>query len=297
MITTRKPQWLTIRIPESTERIMELRGILRRNNLSTICEDAHCPNIAECWNGGTATFMILGDTCTRGCRFCNVAKSAKPLPLNQEEPENLAKTVAELGLRYVVITSVDRDDLQDQGSSHFAECIRKVKEYDSGIIVEVLIPDFRDDIECLKKIMNAKPEVIAHNVETVRSLQSKVRDRRANYEQSLNVLANVKRLNPSILTKSSIMVGLGEKEEEVIQTMKDLRKVGVDFLTIGQYLQPSSKQINVFEYVPPVMFEFYKNRGEEIGFRHVVSGPFVRSSYRAGEIFIKNIIRNEAVLK
>lgn len=291
VISTRgKPSWLKIQIPEKTQRIIELREILRRHGLVTVCEEAHCPNIPECWNGGTATFMVLGDTCTRGCRFCNVAKARNPLPVNPWEPKMLAMAVAELKLDYIVITSVDRDDLPDQGSGHFAECIRAVKEQDPSVLVEVLIPDFRGDIECLKKVVDAKPEVIAHNVETVRRLQGKVRDRRAGYDQSLGVLANVKKLDPKIFTKSSIIIGFGENEKEVIESMKDLRTVDVDFLTIGQYLRPSSKHIEVTEYVPPERFEFYKTQGEKIGFKYVASGPFVRTSYRAGELFIKSIV-------
>lgn len=290
-IATRgKPSWLKIQIPETTQRILELREILRRHGLVTVCEEAHCPNIPECWNGGTATFMVLGDTCTRGCRFCNVDKAKNPLPLNPWEPKMLSMAVKELKLDYIVITSVDRDDLPDQGSAHFAECIRAVKEQDPNILVEVLIPDFRGDIDCLKKVVAAKPEVIAHNVETVRRLQNKVRDRRAGYDQSLSVLENAKKLNPKIFTKSSIIVGFGETDEEIIETMKDLRALNVDFLTVGQYLRPSSKHIEVTDYVPPEKFEFYKKKGEEIGFKYVASGPFVRTSYRAGEFFIKSII-------
>ncbi len=291
---TTKPSWLKIQIPEKTQRILELREILRKHGLVTVCEEAHCPNIPECWNGGTATFMILGDTCTRGCRFCNVEKAKNPLPPNFWEPKMLAVAVAELKLDYIVITSVDRDDLPDQGSEHWAECIRAVKKADSNVLVEVLIPDFRGDVECLKKVVDANPDVIAHNIETVRRLQDKVRDRRAGYDQSLDVLDNVKKMNPEIFTKSSIIVGFGETEEEIIETMKNLKTVDVDFITVGQYLRPSSKHIEVTEYVPPDKFEFYKKKGEELSFKYVASGPFVRTSYRAGEFFIKSIIQNKA---
>ncbi len=292
LATRGKPSWLKIQIPEKNQRILELRGILRRHGLVTVCEESHCPNIAECWSGGTATFMILGDICTRGCRFCNVAKAKNPLPINSWEPKMLAMAVSELKLDYIVITSVDRDDIADQGSQHWHDCIQAVKKADPNILVEVLIPDFRGDIECLKKIVEAGPLVIAHNVETVRRLQGKIRDRRAGYDQSLSVLANVKKLNPEIFTKSSIIVGFGETDEEIIETMKDLKAIDVDFLTIGQYLRPSSKHIEVTEYVPPEKFEFYKKKGDEIGFKYVVSGPFVRTSYRAGEFFIKSILQN-----
>ncbi|MBI2547331.1 MAG: lipoyl synthase [Candidatus Aenigmarchaeota archaeon] len=293
-IATRgKPSWLKIKIPEKTRRILELREILREHGMVTVCEEAHCPNIPECWNGGTATFMVLGDTCTRGCRFCNVAKSRNPLPVNSWEPKMLAMAVRELKLDYVVITSVDRDDLPDQGSGHFAECIRAVKEQDPNVIVEVLIPDFRGDIECLKKVIGAEPNVIAHNIETIRRLQSKIRDRRAGYEQSLQVLSNVKKMDSKIFTKSSIIVGFGETQDEVVGAMKDLRGVNVDFLTVGQYLRPSSKHIEVSEFIPPEKFEFYKKYGEKLGFKYVASGPFVRTSYRAGEFFTKSIIRTQ----
>lgn len=284
-----KPEWLKIR-PPTTEKFSGIRETLRRHNLHTVCEESHCPNIPECWSGGTATFMVMGDTCTRGCRFCEVKSSGSPLPLDPFEPENLAHAVAEMGLDYVVVTSVDRDDLPDQGSGHFAECIRAIKRHDSNILVEVLIPDFRGDFECLGKVADAKPEVIAHNVETVPRLQSVVRDRRANYKQSLSVLRNVKRINSEIFTKSSLIVGFGETDREVIHVMKDLRVIDVDFLTIGQYLRPSDWHLPVAEYVPPEKFEFFKMIGEDLGFKYIAAGPFVRSSYRAGELFVKSFL-------
>lgn len=284
-----KPEWLKIQ-PPTTEKFSTIKETLRRHNLHTVCEESHCPNIPECWSGGTATFMVMGDTCTRGCRFCEVKSSGSPLPLDPFEPENLAHAVAEMGLDYVVVTSVDRDDLPDQGSGHFAECIHAIKKHDSGILVEVLIPDFRGDFECLGKVADAKPEVIAHNVETVPRLQSVVRDRRANYKQSLSVLRNVKRINSEIFTKSSLIVGFGETDREVIHVMKDLRAIDVDFLTIGQYLRPSDWHLPVAEYVPPEKFEFFKMIGEDLGFKYVAAGPFVRSSYRAGELFVKSFL-------
>ncbi len=290
MISNRgKPNWLKIH-PPTTEKFSELKTILRKHDLHTVCEESHCPNIPECWSGGTATFMVMGDTCTRGCRFCEVKSSGSPLPLDPFEPENLAHAISEMGLDYVVVTSVDRDDLPDQGSGHFAECIRAIKKYDQKILVEVLIPDFRGDINCLRKVIEARPEVIAHNVETVPRLQSTVRDRRANYKQSLSVLRNVKRINPEIFTKSSIIVGFGETDREVIHVMKDLRAIDVDFLTVGQYLRPSSWHLPVAEYVPPEKFEFLKMIGEDLGFKYVAAGPFVRSSYRAGELFVKSLL-------
>lgn len=291
MISNRgKPHWLKIK-PPTTEKFSDIKKVMREHNLHTVCEESHCPNIPECWSGGTATFMVMGDTCTRGCRFCEVKSSAKPLPLDKFEPENLALAISKMGLDYVVVTSVDRDDLPDQGSGHFAECIRAIKRHDEKILVEVLIPDFRGDVDCLKRVVEAGPDVIAHNLETVERLQPTVRDKRANYKQSLSVLNNVKRLNPKILTKSSLIVGFGETDKEIVHAMKDLRKVDVDFLTIGQYLRPSDWHLPVTEYVPPERFDFFKMMGEEVGFKYVAAGPFVRSSYRAGELFAKSILR------
>jgi len=293
MISTRgKPEWLKIQ-PPTTEKFSEIKDIMRSHNLHTVCEESHCPNIPECWSGGTATFMVMGDTCTRGCRFCEVKSSGSPIPLDPFEPENLAHAVTEMGLDYVVVTSVDRDDLPDQGSNHFAECIRAIKKHDSETLVEVLIPDFRGDAGCLKTVIETKPEVIAHNVETVQRLQSAVRDRRANYKQSLSVLNNVKRMDSGIFTKSSIIVGFGETDKEIIHTMKDLRAIDVDFLTVGQYLRPSDWHLPVSEFVPPEKFDFYRMIGEDLGFRYVAAGPFVRSSYRAGELFVKSLLHRD----
>lgn len=285
-----KPEWLKI-LPPTTEKFHDLKLILSEHNLHTVCEEAHCPNMSECWSGGTATFMVMGDTCTRACKFCAVKTGYPAVPLNENEPENIAKAISKMNLDYVVITSVDRDDLPDQGAGHFAECITRIKEKDPQIIVEVLIPDFRGNTKLIDKIIEAKPHVIAHNVETVRRLQSKIRDPRANYEQSLSVLEYVKQANPKIYTKSSIMLGLGEQDGEVLETMKDLRAICADILTIGQYLRPSSWHLAVEEFVPPEKFDWFKEEAEKLGFLYVASGPFVRSSYRAGELFIKNILR------
>ncbi|MFH2020170.1 MAG: lipoyl synthase [archaeon] len=276
-----KPEWLRVRMP--TSRYMELKQVVLTKKLSTVCQEAHCPNISECWSGGTATFMIMGDTCTRGCRFCNV-KTGMPRPINPDEPQLLVDAIKEIGmLKYVVITSVDRDDLPDQGAGHFAGCIDAVKEID-GIKVEVLIPDFQGKKELLRIIMNAGPYVLAHNIETVERLQKKVRDARANYSQSLSVLRNAKEINPTILTKTSIMLGLGETDEEIIQTMNDLRNIDVDIITFGQYLRPSMKHLPVTEYVHPQKFKYFEEKAISKGFRYCASGPFVRSSYRAGEL-------------
>jgi len=286
---TLKPEWLKIR-PPSGEKYLMIKGLKEGLELHTVCEEAHCPNIYECWGGGTATFMVMGDLCTRHCRFCAV-KSGRPNGyLDPLEPVKLAYAIRRMNLRYVVVTSVDRDDLEDGGASHFAACIREIRRLNPSIYIEVLIPDFRDDVEALKRVVEARPHVVAHNIETVRRLTPAVRDPRAGYDQSLAVLENIKKLDGGIYTKSSIMVGLGETKEEVVSAMKDLRGVGVDFLTIGQYLQPSKGHIPVKEYVHPDVFEEYRLIGESLGFKYVASGPLVRSSYKAGEYFImKNL--------
>ena len=285
-----KPEWLKIKLTVN-DNFSNIKQTLKQYNLHTVCESAHCPNISECWNGGTATFMLMGDVCTRACKFCAV-KTGNPMKqLDAEEPKKLAKALAEIRLfDYVVLTSVNRDDLEDGGAGHFAECIKEIKKNYREIIVEVLIPDFRGDINALGKIIEAKPEVIAHNIETVEMLQRKVRDVRANYKQSLSVLENVKKLNPKIYTKSSIMLGLGETDEEVIQAMKDLRAVYVDILTIGQYLRPTDWHIPTSNFVEPSKFEYFKQKALDLGFLFCASGPFVRSSYKAGELFVRNVI-------
>ncbi len=284
-----KPPWLKIRPP--TGQFSDVKQTLRRLNLVTVCEEAHCPNISECWSGGTATFMVLGDTCTRGCRFCHVKHARVGRELDPNEPRKIAEAVAEWKLDYIVITSVDRDDLPDQGAGHFAACIRAIKEKSPSVIVEVLVPDFRGNVDCLKTIIAAGPEVIAHNIETVKRLQRTVRDMRAGYEQSLFVLKTIKDLSPQTYTKSSVMVGLGETDAEVEQALRDLRSIGVDVVTFGQYLQPSKRHIQLQEYVPLEKFNYYKQLAEQMGFLYCASGPFVRSSYKAGELFLKNTIR------
>ncbi len=275
---------------ENYERI---KNILRSHNLHTVCEEAHCPNMAECWGGGTATFMLMGDTCTRGCRFCMVKSGNPHGQLDILEPASVAKTIADLGLKYVVITSVDRDDLVDGGAAHFAATIKAIKHHDPKVIAEVLIPDFQGNLDDLKKVVDAGPEVIAHNIETTESLTPNVRDPRATYKQSLRVLQGIKDLNPNIYSKSSIMLGLGETEDDLKDTMRDLRGVNVDILTLGQYLRPSKGHIAVAEYVSPERFDYYKGLAEDLGFFYVASGPFVRSSYRAGEFFIEALIHKK----
>jgi lipoic acid synthetase len=290
--TTPKPPWLKVRMPGS-ERYHSIRARARELRLSTVCEEARCPNIGECWGGGTATFMVMGDTCTRGCRFCAVDTSRKPAPLDVDEPRNVAAAVAELKLDYVVVTSVDRDDVDDQGASHFAACIREIRAAAPQTLIEVLIPDFRGHVGCLLKVVEAGAEVIAHNVETVERLTAKVRDPRAGYRQSLDVLRHIKQIDPSRLTKSSVMLGLGETDAEVEQALRDLREVGCDFLTLGQYLQPTKKHLDVVEMVHPDVFAAWERRGLAMGFRYVASGPLVRSSYKAGEFFISRHIRQQ----
>jgi lipoic acid synthetase len=285
-----KPEWLRVRCPtgEKYERIKE---ILRHHNLHTVCEEANCPNVAECWGGGTATFMLMGDTCTRGCRFCMVKSGNPHGVLDAFEPAKIAKTIGALGLRYVVITSVDRDDLPDGGASHFAAAIRAIKHHNPDVIVEVLIPDFQGNIGDVKMILEASPEVVAHNIETTESLTPKVRDPRATYRQSLNVLKSIKDVRSTVFSKSSIMLGLGETERDLLATMRDLREVNVDILTLGQYLRPTKGHIRVSEYVAPERFRHYKEAAEDMGFLYVAAGPFVRSSYRAGEFFLDALIR------
>ena len=289
---TTKPDWVRVKYPtgETYERI---KTVLRGHNLHTVCEEAHCPNVAECWGGGTATFMLMGDTCTRGCRFCMVRSGNPRGVLDAFEPVKVAQTIADLGLRYVVITSVDRDDLPDGGAGHFASTIRAIKQRDPNVITEVLIPDFQGKLEDIRTVVDAGPEVIAHNIETTETLTPKARDPRATYEQSLRVLKSIKDIRSEVYSKSSIMLGLGETEEDLKQTMEDLRTVHVDILTLGQYLRPSKGHIPVSEYVSPEKFEYYKRIAESTGFLYVASGPFVRSSYRAGEFFLEALIRKQ----
>jgi lipoic acid synthetase len=283
----RKPEWLRVKAPAG-ENYTKIKQSLRSLNLHTVCEEARCPNISECWGTGTATIMIMGDICSRGCRFCAV-NSGKPVLLDAGEPKRVAKAIKEWRLRYVVITSVCRDDLDDGGAEHIAKTIKAIKLLCPTIIVESLIPDFRGDESSIKKIVTSEPEVISHNIETVPRLTPKVRDVRASYEQSLLVLKKIKDINSLIYTKSSIMLGLGETEEEVIQTIKNLRSVGVSILTIGQYLQPTPKHLPIIEFIAPEKFNWFREIAEQMGFVYVASGPLVRSSYRAGEFFLEKI--------
>ena len=294
MSSTRKPEWLKMR-PPSGERFTEIKQSLRDRNLHTVCEEASCPNMGECWSGrdgpGTATFMLMGERCSRGCNFCDVETGGME-PLDEDEPENVASAVAEIGLDYVVLTSVDRDDLPDQGASHFAQTIREIKRRDSDILVEVLIPDFQGEPELVRKIIDAEPDVIAHNVETVERLQWPVRDRRAGYDQSLSVLQQAAQESDAY-TKTSIMLGVGEYHHEIYQTLRDLRSVGTDIVTFGQYLQPSRSHLEVSEFVHPDVFDTWQQVAEEeLDFAYCASGPMVRSSYRAGELFVESVLRD-----
>jgi lipoyl synthase len=276
----RRPDWLKVRVP-SGPNYVELKTIMRDLDLHTVCEEAHCPNIGECWEHRTATFMILGDICTRACGFCAVT-SGKPTGLDLHEPQRVAKAVQQMGLKHVVITSVNRDDLSDGGSLVFAATIRKVREANPGITIEVLIPDFEGIEDSLHNVMRAAPDILNHNLETVERLTKRVR-RKAQYRRSLRVLSLAKDLAPDRLTKSGIMLGLTETGEEIAQTLQDLRAARVDIVTIGQYLRPSAKHLPVDRYYSPEEFRTWRDYGMSLGFRHVESGPLVRSSYHAHE--------------
>lgn len=283
-----KPSWLKVPLPQG-QTYHFLKDTLNNLKLHTVCEEARCPNVGECWAGGTATFMIMGDVCTRGCRFCAVKTSKHGTLLDPEEPENLAKAVKAMDLEYVVITSVDRDDLPDQGAQHFANTVKAVKEKTKAL-VEVLIPDFKADQNAIQIILQSKPDVIAHNLETIKRLTPLVRDRKADYDQSLQVLQSIKTINPNLYTKSSIMLGLGETRRELRQAFQDLRDRRVDFLTLGQYLKPTPKHLDVQQYVTPEEFKELESLALTYGFRYVAAGPLVRSSYRAGEFYVKQLL-------
>lgn len=288
----RKPPWLKMTNPYATKkgavRYKKVKRAINSLELSTVCQEAKCPNVGECWSSGTATIMIMGDTCTRGCRFCSVMTSKTPPPLDPDEPWKIAKAVRGWGLDYIVVTMVDRDDLPDQGAEHVAESVRQLRGIE-GLLVEVLVGDFQGDVECIDQVVNSGMEVFAHNIETVRRLTPIVRDRRATYDQTLQVLETAKSIRPEVVTKSSIMLGFSEKDEEIHQTMLDLREVGVEVLTFGQYLQPTRRHLKVFRYVTPAEFDQWKVEGEKLGFQ-VASGPMVRSSYKAGELYKEGIL-------
>lgn len=315
-----KPSWLKIR-PPSSNKYSNIKALLKQKKLYTVCSEANCPNITECWSSGTATFMILGDTCTRACRFCNVKSGNPGGKIDANEPQNIVEAIKIMNLDYVVITCVTRDDLKDGGAAHFAKCIKAIKDYNPKILVEVLISDLAGNHEALKTIIEAKPDVLAHNMETVERLQSVIRDARANYQRSLKILEEAKKItcasqkisrlqteiihdsqentshknaksararsHPSPLTKTSLMLGLGETQEEVLKAMQDLREIGTDIVTFGQYLQPSPFHFPIKEYITPEQFKKYENMAKKLGFLFCASGPLVRSSYKAGEYFLK----------
>jgi lipoyl synthase len=284
-----KPDWLKIR-PPTTVQFQGVKETISSLELTTVCQEAHCPNMSECWSNGTATFMVLGDTCTRGCKFCAINTSKIGERIDKSEPKNLAIAVKKFGLNYVVITSVDRDDLTDEGAEHFAECISEIKKLNPKTKIEALIPDFNAKKELIEIVVNANPEVIAHNIETVKRLQLKVRDFRAGYQKSLKTLKTIKQLNPKIFSKTSLMLGLGETKIEVSETMNDLLKNQVQVITFGQYLKPKNKSLEVKEFVSPKQFDLYKQEALEKGFVFCASGPFVRSSYKAAELFLEKAV-------
>ncbi|CAO1635547.1 unnamed protein product [Sympodiomycopsis kandeliae] len=295
----RLPSYLKTSIPTG-DSFKKIKQDLRGLGLSTVCEEARCPNIGECWGGAsgkegakekaTATIMLMGDTCTRACRFCSVKTSRAPAAVDPHEPENTAEAISRWGLGYIVLTSVDRDDMVDGGSHHIAETISKIKAKSPTTLVEALVPDFSGKMEDVERVALSGLDVFAHNVETVERTTPMVRDRRAKYWQTMSVLQRAKEVKPELVTKTSIMLGCGEEDHEVEQTLKDLRKHNVDVVTLGQYMRPTKRHMNVSAYVTPEKFDHWKQRAEELGFLYVASGPLVRSSYRAGEFFIENVL-------
>jgi lipoic acid synthetase len=274
----RHPDWIKVKAPGNPN-YLRLKKLMREKNLHTVCEEARCPNIGECWGNKTATFLILGDTCTRGCRFCAIDKG-KPLALDPEEPRNVALVVKDLGLDHIVVTSVNRDDLPDGGAAHFAKTVFWIKSLNPGIRVELLIPDFEGNLAAVATVVNAGIEILNHNIETVPRLYGKVRPGHT-YECSVNILKTAKQIRPEVLTKTGMMLGVGETRDEVMATLQDLRENDVDIVTLGQYLQPSPKLLKVERYLHPDEFKEFKTAADKLGFRHVESGPLVRSSYHA----------------
>lgn len=290
----RLPAWLKTPIPKGKS-YHNVKKDVRELKLATVCEEAKCPNIGECWGGGkekaTATIMLMGDTCTRGCRFCSVKTNRKPAALDPMEPENTALAISRWGLGYVVLTTVDRDDLPDGGSYHLASTVSKIKEKSPKTLVECLSGDFRGDLSMAAVLAQSPLDVFAHNLETVQDLTPHVRDRRATYTQSLSVLDTAKKTNPKLITKTSLMLGFGESDEQVLKTLKDLRNIKCDVVTFGQYMRPTKRHMKVVEYVTPEKFDYWKSKALEMGFLYCASGPLVRSSYKAGEAFIENVLR------
>lgn len=300
MLNKRKPTWLKGGVPGG-ENYDKLKETVKGLGLATVCEEARCPNIGECWGGkegtATATIMLMGDTCTRACRFCAVKTSKTPSPLDPAEPDKVAEAILKWGLDYVVLTSVDRDDVEDGGAEHIASCVRRLKGTAKGPLVEVLTPDFQGNLDHVAIVANSGLDVFAHNVETVEDLQKYVRDRRAGYAQTMSVLRHVKELHPDKITKTSIMLGCGENPSQIRQTLLDLRDNGVDVVTFGQYLRPSRNHMKVREYVTPEAFDAWKVEAEQMGFLYCASGPMVRSSYKAGEFFLTNLIEKRKKAK
>lgn len=286
----RKPAWLKVPLPGG-EGYNRLKTLTRQLSLHTVCEEARCPNVGECWKGNhaTMTIMVLGDECTRRCRFCAVKTVDRAAPPDPEEPEHVGQAVAEMGVGYVVLTSVDRDDLADGGAGHYAACIRALRAHSPSTVVETLIPDYSQ--APLATLMQAGPDVLAHNVEVVSRLQRKIRDPRCSFERSLVTLREAKQHTPEVFTKSSLMLGLGETDAEIDESLLELRDADVDFVTLGQYLRPSPNHAPVIDYVEPARFDAWRARGEQLGFRYVASGPLVRSSYKAGEFFAQRLVR------
>jgi len=285
-----KPSWLKVRAPGG-EKWNTLKATFRALDLHTVCEEARCPNVGECWAEGTATVMLLGDVCTRGCRFCAVTTGDPRGAVDGREPEHVARAIARLELQYVVLTMVDRDDLLDGGAGHVARTVTRLRELRPDILIETLLGDFGGHLDYVDTTVDAAPDVWAHNIEVVRRLQRTIRDVRCSYDRSLDVLRRVKARDATRWTKSSIMVGIGETDDEVRETMKDLREAGVDVVTLGQYLRPTPKHAAVARYVPPEQFDAYATYGRELGFRYVASGPLVRSSYKAAEGFVRGLLR------
>ena len=285
-----KPPWLKVRAPGG-ENYTRLKQTLRELDLYTVCEEARCPNVAECWASGTATVMLLGHTCTRGCRFCAVTTGNPRGAVDPREPEHVARAISQLKLRYVVLTMVDRDDLLDGGASHMARAVVALREHSPGLLVETLVGDFGGRMRDVNSMVDSGPDVFAHNIEVSRRMTPKIRDQRCDYDLSLGVLAHAKARHPDRFIKSSIMVGVGETDDEVLETMQDLRRAGVDILTLGQYLRPTAKHAPVERYVTPERFDEYAREGREMGFAFIASGPLVRSSYHAAEGFVEARLR------
>eukprot|EP01035_Chromulina_nebulosa_P017913 gene17913-23533_t len=292
----RRPNWFKVPAPGNQyTNYNTLKESIKELGLNTVCEEAQCPNIGECWNGGTGTIMLLGDTCTRGCKFCAVKTSSKPPPADPFEPFKTAEALSKWNISYVVLTSVDRDDMIDGGAQHFATTVQLIKQKIPNMLVECLVSDFAGNLESVKTLAQSGLDVYAHNVETVKRLQRYVRDHRASYEQSLQALKHAKLFNPKLFTKTSLMLGLGETDDEVIQAMIDMRENNVDVLTLGQYMRPTDHHLAVVEYVQPSKFDWFKEIADSLGFKYVASGPLVRSSYKAGEYYMEHIIRSNNI--